>query len=77
MLVILREKYHSHAHIIYQKKETMCKEQQALHPIFLSTLKSNEFGRYASKPSKELYKNNYENDKRSMFFQILKCSLLQ
>jgi hypothetical protein len=35
--------------------------------IFLSTSKSNEFGRYASKPSKELYKNNYENDKRSMF----------
>jgi hypothetical protein len=24
-----------------------------------------------------LYKNNYENDKRSMFFQILKCSMLQ
>jgi hypothetical protein len=35
--------------------------------FFLSTSKSNEFGRYASKPSKELYKNNYENDKRSMF----------
>jgi hypothetical protein len=25
-----------------------------------------------------LYKNNYENDKRSIFFlQILKCSMLQ
>jgi hypothetical protein len=35
--------------------------------IYLSTSKSNEFGRYAPKPSKELYKNNYENDKRSMF----------
>jgi hypothetical protein len=35
--------------------------------FFLSTSKSNEFGRYASKHSKELYKNNYENDKRSMF----------
>jgi hypothetical protein len=35
--------------------------------FFLFTSKSNEFGRYASKPSKELYKNNYENDKRSMF----------
>jgi hypothetical protein len=35
--------------------------------IFLSTSKSNELGRYASKPSKELYKNNYENDKISMF----------
>jgi uncharacterized protein YfbU (UPF0304 family) len=34
---------------------------------FLSTSKSNEFGRYAFRPSTELYKNYYENDKRSMF----------
>jgi hypothetical protein len=37
------------------------------HKFFLSTAKCNEFGRYASKSSKELYKHNYENDKRSMF----------
>jgi hypothetical protein len=32
--VLLREKYYSHAHIIHEKKGTMCKEQQALHPNF-------------------------------------------
>jgi hypothetical protein len=48
--------------------------------IFLSTSKSNEFGRYASKPSKELYKNNYENDNRSMFsskFEILNVAMMK
>jgi hypothetical protein len=45
--------------------------------IFLSTSKSNEFGRYASKPLKELYKNNYENERDQCFLQIVKCSMLQ
>jgi hypothetical protein len=54
--------------IWFFKKRDHVKSRTITSPkIFLSTSKSNEFGRYASKPSKELYKNNYENDKRSMF----------
>jgi hypothetical protein len=48
--------------------------------FFLSTSKSNESGRYASKPSKELYKNNYGNDKRSMFssnFEMFNVAMMK
>jgi hypothetical protein len=48
--------------------------------FFLSTSKSSELGRYADKTSKELYKNNYEIDKRSMFssnFEMLNIAMMK
>jgi hypothetical protein len=54
--------------ILFIKRKGPCaKNNKLFTQIFLSISNSKEFGRYASKPSKELYKNNYEIDKRSMF----------
>jgi hypothetical protein len=63
-----------------KEKEHVQRTTSSSPKYFLSTSKSNEFGTYASKPSKELYKNNYENDKRSMFssnFEMFNVAMMK
>jgi hypothetical protein len=79
--MILREKYYYHAHIVHKKKETLCKEQQALRPIFFYPHQRaiNLEGMHLNL-QKNYTKNNYENDKRSMFssnFEMFNVAMMK